>query len=451
MVASNRFATAVTILHCMLSCAQELLPTTRMNKMTRTITAATMCGVLALPLAAQDNDSKNNETENSSKPASKMKREQIIEAQVLLDRAGFSPGEIDGVWGRNGEEITKLFQEAAGLPTSGEIDEATSGALVQLAGGEAALINYTLTEQDVSGPFIEKMPEKMEEKAQLPHLGYTKPVEAIAEKFHLEPELLEKMNPDAKFASGEVIKVANVEPAAIGPDGKALKVETEKKSEEKNQQKDRDKSPDEDKKGKKNDEDSGDKDNRSASKKSDENTAEGAASSDRETTATELAAVDSATSSPTAGAVGGIELNREPQGDLTITVTKSTSILVAKDETGKPIFAAPVTTGSEHDPLPIGEWKVTGTEYNPPFNYNPDLFWDADKVGKTKAKLPPGANNPVGVAWIDISKEHYGLHGTPEPGTVGHTESHGCVRLTNWNVLRLAKLAKSGTKVVFQE
>jgi lipoprotein-anchoring transpeptidase ErfK/SrfK len=111
---------------------------------------------------------------------------------------------------------------------------------------------------------------------------------------------------------------------------------------------------------------------------------------------------------------------------------------------------APVTTGSEHDPLPIGEWKVNGVQKNPTFAYNPDLFWDAD-AKDAKAKIPAGPNNPVGVVWIDISRPHYGLHGTPEPSTVGKTSSHGCVRLTNWDALKLAALVRPGTKVVFAE
>ena len=93
---------------------------------------------------------------------------------------------------------------------------------------------------------------------------------------------------------------------------------------------------------------------------------------------------------------------------------------------------------------------VTAVSRNPTFNYNPDLFWDANPA-HTKAKIPPGPNNPVGVVWIDLSKEHYGIHGTPEPSTIGHTESHGCVRLTNWDALRLAAMVGKGTKVEFVE
>jgi lipoprotein-anchoring transpeptidase ErfK/SrfK len=108
-----------------------------------------------------------------------------------------------------------------------------------------------------------------------------------------------------------------------------------------------------------------------------------------------------------------------------------------------------VTTGSQHDPLPLGTWGVTTISRNPHFNYNPDLFWDAE-ADDTKQRLPPGPNGPVGVVWIDLTKEHYGIHGTPEPQTIGRTQSHGCVRLTNWDAARLAQMVDTSTKVVFQ-
>jgi hypothetical protein len=127
-----------------------------------------------------------------------------------------------------------------------------------------------------------------------------------------------------------------------------------------------------------------------------------------------------------------------------------TIALTVTDPTGRVLFYAPVTTGSAHDPLPIGEWKVTGIFFNPKFHYNPELFWDAEPA-HTKATIQPGPNNPVGVVWIDLSKDHYGLHGTPEPASIGRTQSHGCVRLTNWDALRVASLVKPGTPVIFKE
>ena len=142
-----------------------------------------------------------------------------------------------------------------------------------------------------------------------------------------------------------------------------------------------------------------------------------------------------------------------PRADLppvVVTVSKAARSITVTDADGKAIFFAPVTTGSEHDPLPIGEWKVNGVQRNPSFKYSPELFWDADP-SHTKATIPPGPNGPVGVVWIDLSKEHYGLHGTPEPSQVGRTESHGCVRLTNWDAWRVASLVKPGTQVVFAE
>jgi lipoprotein-anchoring transpeptidase ErfK/SrfK len=140
----------------------------------------------------------------------------------------------------------------------------------------------------------------------------------------------------------------------------------------------------------------------------------------------------------------------KPVPNISITVSKSQNTLTVTDANGAILMFAPVTSGSEHDPLPIGPWTITAVVRNPTFNYNPDLFWDAEP-SHGKAKLPAGPNGPVGVVWIDISKPHYGIHGTPEPGSVGHTSSHGCVRLTNWDALKLAAMVGKGTKVEFVE
>ncbi len=138
----------------------------------------------------------------------------------------------------------------------------------------------------------------------------------------------------------------------------------------------------------------------------------------------------------------------QPEADH-IVVDKSDSVLRVLDKNDRLIAQFSATMGSEHDPLPLGTWKINGADYNPKFHYNPDLFWDAKK-GDEKEMLPPGPNGPVGVVWLDLSKEHYGIHGTPHPETIGRTESHGCIRLTNWDAARLAQMVKPGTKAVFQ-
>src|SRR6185295_8879081 len=135
-------------------------------------------------------------------------------------------------------------------------------------------------------------------------------------------------------------------------------------------------------------------------------------------------------------------------GGVQVVVSKQAGTLTVERD-GKVLFFAPVTSGSAHDPLPIGEWKVKGVSRDPVFRYNPDLFWDSDATA-VKATIPAGPNNPVGVVWIDLDKPHYGLHGTPEPRTIGRTASHGCVRLTNWDAMTVAGLVKPGTPVLFR-
>jgi lipoprotein-anchoring transpeptidase ErfK/SrfK len=133
-----------------------------------------------------------------------------------------------------------------------------------------------------------------------------------------------------------------------------------------------------------------------------------------------------------------------------VVVSKSTRTVEALDSDGKVIAAYPATIGSEHDPLPVGTWKIARITKNPAFYYNPDLFWDAES-SDTKATIQPGPNNPVGVVWIGLSKEHYGIHGTPEPSTVGHVQSHGCIRLTNWDAAELAQIVAPGTPAILKE
>jgi lipoprotein-anchoring transpeptidase ErfK/SrfK len=291
---------------------------------------------------------------------------QDLAVQVALDRAGFSPGEIDGRSGPKTRLALSEFQKSSGLQSSGIVSEET---LAALRAAPEPLVSYTITEQDVAGPFIDKVPTDMMEASKLPSLGYTSVLEALAEKFHSSPALLKRLNSGAAWAAGEVIKVPDVEPFELPS---------------------------------KNDK-----------------------------------------PAPAANATAGAKPS------VQVVISGSTKSLAVRDAGGKTLLLAPITVGSEKDPLPIGTWKVTGVSWNPVFNYNPDLFWDADPA-HAKAKIPAGPNNPVGVVWVDISKEHFGLHGTPEPSTIGRTESHGCIRLTNWDATKLGRLVSVGTIVTIQ-
>ena len=146
----------------------------------------------------------------------------------------------------------------------------------------------------------------------------------------------------------------------------------------------------------------------------------------------------------------------QPQGNY-VVVDKSDGVLkvyegeVPAEGTkaeGKLVAAFPVTMGSKEYPLPIGRWKATTYAYLPPFKYQPAIL-NNPKTDKNLT-LPPGPNGPVGVAWLDLTKEHYGIHGTNEPQTIGRAESSGCIRMTNWDVLRLSQMLKPGFTAIFQ-
>jgi lipoprotein-anchoring transpeptidase ErfK/SrfK len=294
--------------------------------------------------------------------------------QVTLDRAGFSPGAIDGRMGRNTKKALDRYRaDNAGAPEPPPVEPLTQ---------------YTVAPADVEGPFVASIPADLVQQASLPALPYTSALEALAERFHSTPALLKQLNPAVQFVAGEQIQVPNVEPL-VAPVEKPRMV-----------------------------------------------------------TPPEAARPTGTTGQGTTVPTQPNTVAQRP--DVVITVSKASSALTVKDDSGRTIFYAPVTTGSAHDPLPLGQWKVLGVQFNPTFNYNPELFWDADP-SHAKAKLPAGPNNPVGLVWIELSKPHYGIHGTAEPSTIGRTESHGCVRLTNWDALKLAGMVKPGTRVVFSE
>jgi lipoprotein-anchoring transpeptidase ErfK/SrfK len=119
------------------------------------------------------------------------------------------------------------------------------------------------------------------------------------------------------------------------------------------------------------------------------------------------------------------------------------------DANGKLIAQFPCTIAASKAKIPDGELKVENFAKDPNYTFNPENFPEsqaAQKIGKNLV-IPPGANNPVGVVWIGLSKPGYGMHGTPEPEAIGQAASHGCFRLTNWDALTLLEMTDAGMPV----
>jgi lipoprotein-anchoring transpeptidase ErfK/SrfK len=145
----------------------------------------------------------------------------------------------------------------------------------------------------------------------------------------------------------------------------------------------------------------------------------------------------------------------QPKNDMvaiaaTILVDKPAHNVRANDREGRPLGYYPATMGSEEKPAPSGVFTVRGVTWNPEYYYDPKFAW---KEVKTKQKLTvrPGPNNPVGPVWIDLTAPSYGIHGTPQPEEIGKTESHGCIRLTNWDAVDLAAMVRPGTMAKFED
>lgn len=302
----------------------------------------------ALALTAEEIESATYEGGDLSDGQSAL----TVKLQILLDRAGISPGVIDGYKGGMSESAIRAFEAREGLTEDGILDGEVWAAL----GGEGAepvLQQHTITAEDLADVLGEELPEDYSELAEMELLGYASAAEALAEEFHMDQEFLQALNPGAGFAEGETITVAA--PGDLLEDQEVVRVE----------------------------------------------------------------------------------------------VRKGVNRLAAFAEDGTMIANYPVTVGSEETPSPSGTVEVRAIAPNPTYHYDPDTFVQMDNT--EPLTLPPGPNGPVGSVWIDLTKEGYGLHGTPEPAKLFQNYSHGCVRMTNWDAEELANLVREGTVVEFIE
>jgi len=276
----------------------------------------------------------------------------LVKIQILLDRARFSPGEIDGRTGENYKKALTAFADEHGAVSKGGITEAVWQEL-SATSQEPAIAKYTLTDTDVAGPFLEKVPTKLDDMKGLTALSYGSARERIAERFHMSEALLSKLNPGQRFErAGDEIYVAQVADRAERT--KAAKVE----------------------------------------------------------------------------------------------VDKTAQTLRVFDKDKKLIAFYPITAGSSEKPAPSGELKIRNVARNPTYRYNPEYGFKGVRA-KESFTVAPGPNNPVGLVWIALPGEGYGIHGTPEPAKISKTDSHGCIRLTNWDALQLAEMVSKGTSVTF--
>ena len=326
------------------------------------------------------------------KPAAQPQRnpaeiEAATRLQVFLDRANFSPGAINGHYGEFTIKALALYRQSRGEPPPlpAKPDTAPDVSGLDLASIGPALVPYTVADADLQN--IGSVPSAVAAQAKLKFLPYRDAAEAVAEKFHCDVRFLEELNPGKTktIKAGDQLQVPNVEPFEFAT-VKELKPGSEPP----------------------------------------------AANELPDDTENDNSVPSATEKSPERSAVS-------------VKIDTKTNMLGVFDA-DKLVAAYPVTIGSAQTASPIGEWKVSRIEKLPRFRYDEQMLKHGQRSGNFHM-LPPGPNSPVGVIWIALNKKGIGLHGTSEPETIGRTVSHGCVRLANWDVVRLAQKVKAGVPI----
>lgn len=140
----------------------------------------------------------------------------------------------------------------------------------------------------------------------------------------------------------------------------------------------------------------------------------------------------------------------EIRGHLGRSILVSVKERVLEVSEGDRLIASfPVTTGSSSTPTPVGKWKIQGRSSRPVFRWDEGVLNHGVRT-ETFFMLPPGPNNPVGVVWIGLNRSGIGIHGTSSPQTIGRSASHGCIRLANWDAVRLVEMVTEGVSVTIE-
>jgi lipoprotein-anchoring transpeptidase ErfK/SrfK len=318
--------------------------------------------------------------------------------QIFLDRSNFSPGKIDGHYNEVTWKALSLYRQSRGEqpqspPPNAKSNAAPNTSGLDLSSVEPVFINYAVTETDLQD--VGKLPDSPKEQAKLKALLYRSPADAIAEKFHCDIHFLEQLNPGKtkSIKPGDQLRVPNVQPFELGQ-VKEIKPGSEINAPAANEL------PDE----------------------------PGQTSAEQ----------SSAPQYPPA-------TSSSPVPPSSVKIDTKTNV-IGVFEGDKLVAAYPVTVGSAQTASPIGEWKVKGISKWPRFRYDEKMLKHGERSGHF-FMLPPGPRNPVGVLWIALNKKGIGIHGTASPDSIGHSVSHGCIRLANWDVVRLAERVKFGTAV----
>jgi lipoprotein-anchoring transpeptidase ErfK/SrfK len=348
-----------------------------------------LVAAIAPPLTAK----KHTRARAKASPTPHKRSDAEIEAatrlQVFLDRGNFSPGKIDGHYNDFTLKALAFYRQSRGEPTPAPPKPAIAPDLngIDVASVNPVFIQYTVTDADMKniGPVPRgESAAVAAAKAKLPALPYRDVGQEIAEKFHCDEKFLGELNPGK---NGTALKPGD---QLRVPNVEPFDLEAVKNL-----------------------------------KPGSELTAD---------LANEMPD-EAETASPAVGVTGSVWIGVDVKTNM-----------LGVFEGDKIVAAYPVTVGSGQIPTPGGEWRVRGVVKFPTFRYDERMLKRGER-GKNFHILKPGPNNPVGVIWIALNKRGIGIHGTDEPDTIGKVASHGCIRLANWDIVRLAGRVKAGVPV----